>query len=212
MDRFQYIALASVFVSVSACLFHLIRLLRLGKPKEFSNPSGNVTKAEIHAYTMSMVPWHKESAYKHLPTFTAGIFFHVGTFISLLVLVLSFFFQPADCPQKLLLFICLGLALGAACGYTLLIKRLMVGKLRKLSHPDDFLSNALTTLFQILTVSYLLLPEWFTAAYYVSASIFVLYIPVGKLRHVVYFVAARFHLGFFYGWRNVWPPTGKKIK
>ena len=33
---------------------------------------------------------------------------------------------------------------------------------------------------------------------------------VGKLKHVVYFFAARYHLGFFYGWRNVWPPHKTK--
>jgi hypothetical protein len=34
--------------------------------------------------------------------------------------------------------------------------------------------------------------------------------PLGKLRHVVYYFAARYHLGFFYGWRNVWPNHEKK--
>jgi hypothetical protein len=33
-----------------------------------------------------------------------------------------------------------------------------------------------------------------------------LYIPAGKLRHTVYFFAARYHLGYFFGWRGVWPP------
>ena len=34
--------------------------------------------------------------------------------------------------------------------------------------------------------------------------------PLGKLRHAVYYFAARYHLGFFYGWRNVWPNKENK--
>ena len=41
--------------------------------------------------------------------------------------------------------------------------------------------------------------------YYIITTILLLYMPVGKLKHLVYYFSARYHLGFFYGWRNVWP-------
>jgi hypothetical protein len=41
--------------------------------------------------------------------------------------------------------------------------------------------------------------------YFIIAAVLWLYFPVGKLRHVVYFFAARYHLGFFFGRRGVWP-------
>lgn len=78
-------------------------------------------------------------------------------------------------------------------------------ELRSLSNPDDYLSNILVTLFQAGTILTLYLPE-VRASYFILASILFLYIPLGKLKHVIYFFAARYHLGFFYGWRGVWPP------
>jgi len=49
-----------------------------------------------------------------------------------------------------------------------------------------------------------------TILYYISSILLFLYMPLGKLRHAVYYFAARYHLGFFYGWRNVWPNNEKK--
>jgi hypothetical protein len=183
----------------------------LGKPKEYSQKSGNVATAEVYSYTSAMMPWHKESAYKHLPSFIGGIFFHVGTLISLLLWIAFFFVSPLSVPFLWMMLIITVLTVSAISGYLLLIKRLIVKKLRNLSNWDDYLSNFLTTFFQIMTVSYFVLPQWFITIYYISAILLFLYIPVGKLRHVAYFFAARFQLGYFYGWRNVWPPS-KKLK
>jgi len=49
----------------------------------------------------------------------------------------------------------------------------------------------------------------YQSVYYVTAALLLLYIPVGKLRHLVYFFAARYQLGYFYGWRGSWPPSKK---
>ena len=211
MYWYQYMALACLAICFFALLWHFISLVRLGKPKELSQKSGNVAKAEVYSYTTAMLPTQKESAYLHIPTFTAGIFFHIGTFIALALFVVFFFAGPELFRKWLILAILmllmlLGLALGAFSGFILLLKRMFSKKLRTLSTLDDYLSNFLTTLFQIFTGFYLMFGEIFAPYYYIVASIILLYIPVGKLRHVVYFFAARYQLGFFYGWRNSWPP------
>jgi nitrate reductase gamma subunit len=46
--------------------------------------------------------------------------------------------------------------------------------------------------------------------YYFISIILFLYLPFGKLKHAVYYFAARYHLGFFYGWRNTWKPKKEK--
>lgn len=76
-----------------------------------------------------------------------------------------------------------------------------------MTNPDDYLSNAFTTLFQVATVIYLLMPLQVCAVntYYIVCAVLFLYMPVGKLKHLLYYFSARYHLGFFYGWRNVWP-------
>ena len=78
-------------------------------------------------------------------------------------------------------------------------------ELRSLSNPDDYISNLLVDLFQLST-AFVLLSPGDELIYYLSATVLLLYFPLGKLRHAVYFFAARYHLGLFYGWRNVWPP------
>jgi hypothetical protein len=50
-----------------------------------------------------------------------------------------------------------------------------------------------------------LLDGAFAAYYFIFAGVLFLYLPSGKLKHSLYFFAARYHLGFFYGWRGIWP-------
>lgn len=215
MCCYQYIALACLTICFFACLWHFIRLVRLGKPKDLSQKSGSVARAGIYSYTTAMLPNQKESAYLHIPTFTTGVLFHIGIFISL-VLFVVFFFAGTELFRQwlilaiLMLLMLIGLALGALSGFILFLKRMFSKKLRALSTIDDYLSNFLTTLFQIFTGFYLIFGDMFATYYYIVASILLLYIPVGKLRHVVYFFAARYQLGFFYGWRNSWPPKKEK--
>jgi len=187
-------------------------LIRLGKPKDLSQKSGNVARAVMYSNTTAMLPTKKESAYLHLPAYTAGVIFHIGTFLGLAFFVIFFFAAPALFGEYSLwkLLIVGVLAASVVCGCILLLERLISRKLRALSTLDDYISCLLTTLFQLFTGLYLIFGNDLGVYYYLLASVFLLYIPVGKLRHVVYFFAARYHLGFFYGWRNSWPPHQKK--
>lgn len=206
MYWYHYLGLAALVVFAIAMLWHFLRLIREGNPKDFSKKTGNLVKAEAYAYTTAMMPNHKETAYLHIPTFTAGALFHIGTFISILLFAVFFFISPAQFPLWLSRILTVCILAGAACGTGLLIKRMVVKKMRDLSHFDDYLSNFLTTLFQLFTILYLMLPHMFAPVYYIEVTVLLLYMPIGKLRHVLYFFAARYHLGRFYGWRNVWPP------
>ena len=201
------IALAICFVLMCA---HFIRIVRLGKPKDFSEKSGSVAKGVAYSNTVAMMPQNKESAYLHLPSYALGILFHIGIFSCMLIFVLSFFdfFNQWISNDKGIHYLLPVLtSITAIAGICLFVKRLVNRNLRNLTNPDDYLSNGLTTLFQIATTLYLLMPTCSCAVntYYIMAAILFLYMPVGKLKHVLYFFSARYHLGFFYGWRNVWP-------
>jgi hypothetical protein len=77
--------------------------------------------------------------------------------------------------------------------------------MRALSNPDDYISNLIVTLFQLATAAVLFWPQLFPV-YFVLTALLLLYIPLGKLKHAIYFFAARYQLGYFFGRRNVWPP------
>ena len=205
MQWYQYVSLGAFVVCFLALLGHFLRLLKHGNPKDLSEKSGNIPKAEVYAYTTAMLPNQKESAYMHIPSYASGILFHCSTFVCFLLFVIFFFVQPDLFPATLTWILVAIVFVGGICGFGLFLKRFFSRKLRGLSHVDDFLSNAITTLFQLATVTFLL-SHYFAVFYYIVVSLLFLYMPVGKLRHVVYFFAARWHLGFFYGWRNSWPP------
>lgn len=232
MNYFIYVSNIALGFCFVICFRHFLRLIKLGAPKDLSEKSGSVAAGVIYANTNAMLPMQKESAYKHLPTYTAGILFHIGSFIALLCFLLlcfdlmtshavsNFFFQHTLISS----FIALCLWMGAIFGKMLIIKRIISKKLRTISNVDDYLSSILVTWFQFVSallftfyafseyLHYFFLDKLYEAigcAYFLSATLLLLYLPFGKLKHIIYYFAARYHLGFFYGRRGTWPP--KKI-
>jgi hypothetical protein len=203
MEWYQWLAIAALAVDIAGFVFHLFRLINLGKPKEFSTRRGEITPSIVYAFSGAMSPARKESAFLHLPTYTAGIFYHLGTFLS--IFVFFFFLSRTPISDWLSHFIAGFLAISAISGVGILMKRIFIKRLRTLSNPDDYISNILVTVFQILSAASLLHTVC-APAYYIVVSLLLLYVPIGKLKHAVYFFAARYHLGYFYGWRGVWPP------
>lgn len=209
MSVFQIIAIAAACFCLCGLFLHFIHIVRLGKPNDLSEKSGDTTKGIVYANTTAMLPQNKESAYLHLPGYAAGMLFHIGIFTSFLVFLLSFFpfFNRWIEVSTLRLIIAAVLTVTCLSGYILLFRRILSKDLKGLSTPDDFISNALTSTFQLFTILHLVWPTngVVTALYYIACALLFVYMPFGKLRHAVYYFAARYHLGFFYGWRNVWP-------
>jgi hypothetical protein len=203
MFWYHYSAIIFLVICLATTVFHIFRLIRLGKPMDYAPPAGDIPSAIRYSFTGAMNPGKKESAYLHLPTYTAGILYHIGTFLCFLIFLLSFFGIPLQGIQGYI--VSAFLAVTAGCGIGILVKRIAKHELKSLSSPDDYLSNLLVTAIQVLTVITILTPAG-EPFYYTAWSILLLYLPLGKLRHMVYFFAARYQLGFFYGRRGVWPP------
>jgi len=201
MEWYHVLTLAALAFCLISCFVHLGSLISSGKPKDFSQEAGDIPSAVYYSFTGGMSPARKESAFLHLPTYTAGILYHTGTFLCIGLFILSWFVPgiPFIARQLISAF----LVLSILSGIGILVKRVMKPGLRSLSNPDDYASNVLVTLFQAATLIFL---HVFTPAYYIMVSILLLYLPLGKLKHTIYFFAARYHLGYFYGRRGVWPP------
>lgn len=209
MDWFRIVALISAGLSVLALLYHFILLVRTGRPVDYALRAGNTGRAIIYSITTAMSPSKKESAYLHLPAYGAGIFYHLGTFLSFLIFILLM--TGISPTGHLRTAISIFLAVTSLSGIWILFRRFFNRGLRSLSNPDDYLSNLLVTIFQIMTVL-ALWSEAFIPVYFIEVSILLLYMPFGKLRHVVYFFAARYHLGYFFGYRGTWPPVRLKYR
>ncbi|MDR0969576.1 MAG: hypothetical protein LBM67_03450 [Lentimicrobiaceae bacterium] len=219
MAWYFWMALAALLVCALQFIVKLIRLVKRGAPKDLSTPKGKVSAGVLYSATVAMMPQNKESAYLHLPTYVAGILYHIGTFLSLLLFVWIFvafaigIYTPNDTiaiyPEYLrighIVAACI-LFVAAGSGISVLIKRLINKELRFFSSFDDYFSNFITTAMQLATAIFLLYPQ--TIIWYcVVMTLAFLWMPVGKTKHALYFFAARYHLGFFYGRRGVWPPA-----
>lgn len=207
MYWYQWISLAALVYCSLLLSSRFTGLLKRGAPKDLSEKSGNVGKAVLYSYTAAMSPANKESAYLHLPTFTAGLFFHAGTFLSILLFLWFILnsFLSIEIPPLLSQILSAVLFITAASGLSIFIKRAVKKELREMSGFDDYFSNGITTLVQFFTALYLLFPGA-AAMYYIATALFFLWLPSGKTKHLLYFFLARYHLGFFYGWRGTWPP------
>lgn len=202
MEWYRIVSLVALAICLVSLAVHFIRLIRLGNPVDFSVKAGDTSRAVAYSFTGAMSPGKKESAYMHLPTYTAGILYHLGTFVALALFILIV--ARIVLPATLSVIIASFLGVTLIAGLVVLIKRIIRKELRSLSNPDDYISNILVTGLQILTAA-TLLGSAFDAAYYLWVAVLLLYIPVGKLRHAIYFFASRYHLGYYFGYRGTWP-------
>ena len=205
MEWYKIVSLVALAICLVSLAVHFIRLTRLGNPVDYSVQAGDTTKAVIYSFTGAMSPAKKESAYLHLPTYSAGILYHLGTFasVAIFLVLLSGIVLPGPLPVVFAAFF--GVKLTA--GLLVLIKRITKPELRSLSNPDDYISNILVTGTQAFT-ALVLLNTAIGSVYFLWVSLLLLYIPVGKLRHAIYFFAARYHLGYYFGYRGTWPEGG----
>jgi len=198
-------------ISFSGCMVisavHVVRLIRMGKPADYAVPAGSIPDGIRYSFTTGMSPVKKESAFLHLPTYFSGIVYHLGLFFTIILFIAVVFRGTAEGLPIRMALAAVPLA-GGIGGIILLLKRVASPMLRKLSTPDDYISNVLATLF-LLTAAAALTATAFAWLFLVAGSVLWCYFPLGKLKHAIYFFAARYYLGVFYGSRGVW---GKHIK
>lgn len=205
----RYGVIISFFIcAISLCIL-VLKTLLFGKKPLYSEPQGVENKGIMYAFGKGMMPWEKESAARHLPTYIAGILYHSGIFAGLfyiLLLVIPF------CPGLFLINALRILMLcGIACGVALFLKRIFKTTLKNISCPDDFASNILVDLF----LFFALIDTFISSVrpvFLFAAILMLLYIPVGKIRHCFFFFYSRTLFGLFYGRRGILPQKQRQFK
>ncbi|MBN3036571.1 MAG: hypothetical protein JW861_13375 [Bacteroidales bacterium] len=194
MVWYHWIALLAVMVCLTGCIIHLVKLVRPGKPRDYSRPAGRVGTAILYSLSGAMNTTKKESAFLHLPTYKAGIIYHLGIFsaVPLFLILLSRSFHSAWWQWPLAsLFAVTGL-----CGFGVWAKWIVKKELRSISIPDDYISNILVTSVQFMSAIVLLHPEWLPV-YFLLTSALLIYIPTGKLRHAEFSLPQDISLDIF---------------
>lgn len=175
-----------------------------GGRRDFSAARGHPASGVFYNFTKAMLPANKESVRNHPGKFVIGMVLHLGALASLLTALLLAL--DPTIGMKLLAPVRWLALLGLAAGAALLIRRPRDPNLRTMSSPDDYLASAATCGLLVFTA---LAPLYETGAavllLYTSALL--IYLPLGKLRHAVFFFAARTNLGRRLGCRGVYPPA-----
>ncbi len=199
---------AGVFLSLAVSLVLLGLLVRdvsaFGRRRLHTQPQGSCGRGIVYALGRGLMPWEKESAAKHLPTYAAGMIYHTGIFTSFLFVLLTA--AAVRLPEIALMAVRALMGLGLIFGLGLLIKRISKPKLRHISSPDDYIANGLVDAFLLSGVVATFYPE-VVPIYFAAAILTFLYMPLGKIRHCVFFFLSRIRFGFYFGRRGVLPPA-----
>jgi hypothetical protein len=174
-----------------------VRAARSATGIDRSVPAGDPARGARYAFTIAMLPRHKETVRLHPLEFALGLALHAGALTALAGALVAAAVPSAGLALLHALRPLFALALGA--GLVLLARRALSPALRAISIPDDYVAIAVTC--------GLLALAWRAPAggLPVYAGATCLYLPAGKLRHAVFFFAARGDLGRRLGWRGVYP-------
>lgn len=199
---FRLLTLLGLIAGLYGIYRRYSELKRRALPLDRSPVKGNVTHGIIYAFTTGMMPWAKESTRLHMLAYLRGIGFHIGIFIAIAAVIGSPWWGllPSGLKPLLSIVLILGAVLGAAGG----LMRLVEHNLRGLSLPDDHFAVWWTTLF-IAVTGLALLNEAFVIPMYIVAAVTFIYVPLGKIRHCLYFFFSRAFFGKFFGRRAVFP-------
>ncbi|MBK6897786.1 MAG: hypothetical protein IPH09_00445 [bacterium] len=187
---------AAVALAVQAA-----RARAYGRRPLYAPAAGSAARGVLYAFGPGMSPLAKESTRTHPWAYALGVAYHLGVFAAfaeLLLLLLGVDVAPAAA---------LGVPLlaGALGGLGLFVRRGASASLRGLSVPDDAIANLLTTGFVALAAARLRFPAA-EPALLAAAMLLLCYVPLGKIRHCVFFFVSRRHLGRHFGRRGTFPP------
>ncbi len=198
----QLIALVGLLAGAYGIYLRYRDLRRRALPTDKSPLKGNPAQGIAYAFTTGMLPWAKESTRIHRVAYLRGIGFHIGIFAAIGALLVSPFWGllPQALDVLLAAVLVAGSTLGAAGG----VMRIADKNLRGISLPDDHFAVWLTTLFMAVTAAGVL-NEAMRGPMYLVAAITFAYVPLGKIRHCLYFFFSRSFFGKFFGRRAVYP-------
>ncbi len=195
----------AVVAAAAACVASLTvliaRTFRFRPRPSLASPAGSGTRGIVWAFGEGMLPSAKESARLHRAVFAMGTLYHLGVFAGLAWLAAA----VAGSARVPLGAILRGtMVVGVASGIGLFARRLALPHLRRLSTPDDYAANLLVDSFLVAAIADSLTPGA-RVPFFVISLFMLLYVPVGKIRHCVFFFFSRILFGLFFGRRGVIP-------
>jgi hypothetical protein len=196
----QLFALAALIFAVTAFIWRRQTTLQRVAPVDHAPAKGDPMRGILYAFTLGMAPWAKESTRRHPIAYLRGIAFHMGIFAALAAVFTSPWWDIVPAFMRIGLAIISGF--GALMGIAGVGMRMAEENLRELSTADDHAAVWAVTIFSAATCFALLSSLWLPVMY-VTAGAMMIYAPLSKIRHCVYFFFSRRFFGLFIGRRAV---------
>jgi hypothetical protein len=174
-----------------------------GGRRDYGARAGSPLRGVLYNFSAAMTPAHKETIRHHPFKFAVGLLMHVGVGVSVLKVLVLLIKPDASvwAPMPVGGF----LALTAAAALFLFVRRFLSPNLRAMSAFDDYLASAATLAY--LAVASLHEFGLVTGGFFLLAgAAATFYVPLGKLRHVLFCPVSRLDLGRRLGYRGTYPP------
>jgi hypothetical protein len=181
------------------------RAARGARRVDFSRPAGSRLRGLGYAFTGAMTPRHKETIRLHPVEFGIGMLLHAGVGIALVGVALTLAGSAFGMTWLRALRPVLGLALIG--GIALFVRRCVSRNLRAISNVDDYFAILATG--GLLALAGIASPP-LAGSLLLYSGAFLLYLPFGKLRHVLFCPVARGDVGLRLGYRGVYPPPTQR--
>ncbi len=194
------ISLAALVLCIAAFAWRWHNVQRLARPRDLSRPKGDAGRGILYAFTLGMAPWSKESTRRHWVAYLRGIAFHVGIFAGLAALLASPWL--AVIPIWIRALFALATGFGAVMGVAGGVMRIAEHNLRAVSTPDDHTSVWLVSLF-LAAMTVALIEPTLTPFMWLTAAVMLLYAPLSKIRHCLFFYMGRLFYGLHIGRRGI---------
>ncbi|MFQ5537593.1 MAG: hypothetical protein ACE5GJ_09100 [Gemmatimonadota bacterium] len=174
-------------------------VVRRGYRSDLAAPKGDPRRGILYSLTFAMLPWKKESTRIHPWTYAAGMGMHLGV---LTTLIFAVGLRVGGWPAGALPLFGTLAAVGWVSAAGMMVKRLTRPYMRAITSPDDVLANVLVQLYLLGGALFAfrpgMLPLWRSAA-----VLLVIYLPLGKIYHMVLFFVSRVLFGLQFGRRGV---------
>jgi hypothetical protein len=197
-----FVALAILWAVLALTVQVLVA--RGGGRRDYSKRSGSPARGVVYNFTIALLPAHKETIKRHPAKFAVGAIMHVGTIVALLDVVLLLVRPTAG--HWMISFARPIVVLALLAGIYLFARRILSKDLRTMSAPDDYIAILATCGLLALTSVYTLGGQN-PLGLLICAGLLFVYLPLGKLRHIVFFFVARGDYGRRLGYRGVYPPA-----
>ena len=139
MTGFKIFLLFSLFISFITTVVQFLNNLKLRNIKNYTESQGNTVKGILYSFTMGMAPWKKESAHKHLISYSTGIVFHLAVFFGFLLLILKLI--NLEIPESIIVVFKFLTGAGVLTGCGLILKRIFSKELKSFSNPEDYFTT-----------------------------------------------------------------------